>query len=96
MIGDEVKHHCQMKHFSRLVSAHELAYCHFSLHGFRGVAIDGQYTRLEDAKRRRDEECLRHGGQKTSFPEDPCVRFTSIEKQVTYLLLLFQLQLSHS
>ena len=92
MIGDEVKHYCWIKHFSRLVSAqysrygHELAYCHFCLHGFYGQAIPGQCTRLEDAKRRRDEhekECFRHGGQKTSFPDDPCVRFTSIEKQVT-------------
>ena len=92
MIGDEVKHYCWIKHFSRLVSAqysrhgHELAYCHFCLHGFYGQAIPDQCTRLEDAKRRRDEhekECFRHGGQKTSFPDDPCVRFTSIEKQVT-------------
>ena len=97
MIGDEVKHYCWVKHFSRLVSAqysrhdHELAYCHFCLHGFVGVAIPGQCTRLEDAKRRRDEhekECFRHGGQKTSFPEDPTVRFKSIEKQVTYFFFI--------
>ena len=64
---------------------------------FCGKSIPGQCTRLNDVKRRRDEhkkECFQHGGQTTSFPEDPCVRFTSIEKQVTYLLLLFQLQLS--
>ena len=97
MIGDEVKHYCWIKYFSRLVSAqhsrsgHELAYCHFCLHGFYGQAIPGQCTRLEDAKRRRDEhekECFRHGGQKTSFPDDATVRFTSIEKQVTYLFFI--------
>ena len=40
---------------------------------------------MEDAKRRRDEhekECFVHGGQKTSFPEDPYVKFQAIEKQV--------------
>ena len=97
MIGDDVKHYCWVKHFSRLVSAqysrnvHEFAYCHFCLHGFKGQAIPGQCTRLEDAKRSRDEhekECFRHGGQKTSFPEDPTVRFKSIEKQVTYLFFI--------
>ena len=94
MIGDDVKHYCWVKHFSRLVSAqysrhdHELAYCRFCLHGFVGVAIEGQCTRVEDAKRRRDDhekECFRHGGQKTSFPEDPYVRFTSLEKEVSHL-----------
>ena len=94
MIGDEVKHYCWIKHFSRLVSAqysrngHELAYCHFCLHGFQGQAIEGQCTWLEDAKRRRDEhekECFPHGGPKTSFPDDPTVCLKSIEKQVTYL-----------
>ena len=97
MIGDEVKHYCWVKQFSRLVSAQysqhdgELAYCHFCLHGFHSKAIPGQCTRLEDAKRRRDEhekECFRHGGQKTSFPEDPTVRFKSIEKQVTYFFFI--------
>ena len=39
-------------------------------------------------------ECYQHGGHKTSFPDDPCVRFTSIEKRITYLLLSFQLQQS--
>ena len=96
MIGDEVKHYCWVKQFSRLVSAQysqyngELAYCHFCLHGFHGQTIPGQCTRL-DAKRRRDEhekECFRHGGQKTSFPEDPTVRFKSIEKQVTYFFFI--------
>ena len=56
--------------------------------GFVGVAIEGQYTRVEDAKRRRDDhekKCFRHGGQKTSFPEDPYVRFTSLEKEVSHL-----------
>ena len=103
MIGDEVKYYCWVKNFSRLVSAQytgakvEHAYCRFFLHGVYGKAIPGQCTRLEDAKRRRDEhekECFQPGGQKTAFPDDPCVRFTSIEKQVTYLLLLFQLQIS--
>ena len=84
--------------FSRLVSAqysrngHELAYCHYFLHGFKGQAIEGQCTRLEDAKRRRDDhekECFRHGGQKTSFPEDPCVKFGALEKQVRDLPFLF-------
>ena len=97
MIDDEVKQYCWVKQFSRLVSAQytgahgEHAYCHFCLHGFVGVAIPGQCTRLEDAKRRRDEhekECFRHGGQKTSFPDDATVRFTSIEKQVTYLFFI--------
>ena len=103
IIGDVIKNHCWVKYFSHLVSAqylrngHELAYCHVCLHGLKGIAIEGQCTRLDDAKRRRDEtekECLRHGGLKTSFPEDPCVCFTSIEKQVTYFLSLFQPQLS--
>ena len=94
MIGDEVKHYCWVKHFSRLVSAQysqhdgELAYCHFCLHGFHGQAIEGQCTQFEDAKHRGDEhekECFLHGGKKTSFPEDPTVRFKSMEKQVTYL-----------
>ena len=98
MIGDEIKHYCWIKHFSRLVSAqysrygHELAYCHFCLHGFKGVAIEGQCTRLEDAKRRRDEhekECFRHGGQKTSFPEEPFVEFKAIQKQVVTLFNFF-------
>ena len=98
MIGDEVKHYCWIKHFSRFVSAqysrngHELAYCRFCLHGFIGVAIEGQCTRLEDAKRRRDEhekECFRHGGQKTSFPEEPFVEFKAIQKQVVTLFNFF-------
>ena len=79
MIGEDVKHYCWIKYFSRLVGAQytgahgEHAYCRFCLHGFVGAAIEGQCTRLEDAKRRRDErekECFVHGGQKTSFPED--------------------------
>ena len=52
---------------------------------FPGQAIEGQCTRLEDAKRRRNEhekECFVHGGQKTTFPEDPCIKFKAIEKQV--------------
>ena len=83
MIGDEVKHYCWIKHFSRLVSAQytgahgEHAYCHFCLHGFYGKAIPGQCTRLEDAKRRRHEhekECFRHGGKKHPFLTIPvCV-----------------------
>ena len=73
MIGDEVKHYCWVKHFSRLVSAQyagakiEHAYCRFCLHEFSGKAIPGQCTRLQDAKRRRDDhekECFRHGAQK--------------------------------
>ena len=91
MIGDEVKHYCWIKHFSRLVRSQytgariEHAYCRFCLHGFPGQAIEGQCTRLEDAKRRRNEhekECFVHGGQKTTFPEDPCIKFKAIEKQV--------------
>ena len=98
MIGDDVKHYCWVKHFSRLVSAQytgahgEHAYCHYCLHGFKGIAIEGQCTRLEDAKRRRDDhekECFRHGGQKTSFPKDPCVKFEALEKQVRDLPFLF-------
>ena len=98
MIGDEVKHYCWIKHFSRLVrsqytGAHgEHAYCRFCLHGFYGKAIPGQCTRLEDAKRRRDEhekECFRHGGQKTSFPEEPFVEFKAIQKQVVTLFNFF-------
>ena len=98
MIGDDVKHYCWVKHFSRLISAqytaskNEHAYCHYCLHGFYGIAIEGQCTRLEDAKRRRDDhekECFRHGGQKTSFPKDPCVKFEAMEKQVRDLPFLF-------
>ena len=98
MIGDDVKHYCWVKHFSRLISAQytgahgEHAYCHYCLHGFYGIAIEGQCTRLEDAKRRRDDhekECFRHGGQKTSFPKDPCVKFEALEKQVRDLPFLF-------
>ena len=94
MIGDDTKHYCWVKNFSRLVGAQytgahgEHAYCRYCLHGFVGVAIEGQYTRVENAKRRRDDhekECFRHGGQKTSFPEDPYVRFTSLEKEVSHL-----------
>ena len=89
--NDETQHYCWIKKFSALVSSQysgyhgELAYCRFCLHGFRGVAAPGQHTRLEDAKRRRDEhqlECFRHGGQKTSFPKDPIVKFRDIKKQV--------------
>ena len=45
MIGEDVKHYCWIKYFSRLVSAQysahhgEVAYCHYCLHGFYGVAI---------------------------------------------------------
>ena len=91
MIGDKIQHYCWIKDFSRLVSAqytcngHEHAYCRFCLHGFSGVAIEGQCTHLRDAKRRRDEhekDCFRHGGQKTSFPEEPYVKLKAIQKQV--------------
>ncbi len=87
-----------MKHISRLVSAQyslqdgELAYFHYWLHGFYGVAIEGQCTWLEDAKRRRDDhekECFRHGGQKTSFPEDSCVKFGVLEKASKRLTFSF-------
>ena len=89
--NDEKQHYCWINNFSCLVSAqyssaeHEYAYCRFCLHGFYGVAITGQCTRLEDAKRRRDEherECFVHGGQKTSFPDKPTLQFEAIEKQV--------------
>ena len=89
--NDETSHYCWIKNFSRLVSAqysrngHELAYCRFCLHGFRGVPSD-TISRLEDAKNRRDkheQECYRHGGQKVSFPDEPICEFTSIEKQVS-------------
>ena len=89
--NDEKQHYCWIKNFSRLVGAqytaskNEHAYCRFCLHGFYGVATAGQCTRLEDAKRRRDEhesECFVHGGQKTSFPSEPTLKFDSIEKQV--------------
>ena len=74
MICDKTKHYCWIKHFSHLVSAqytgngHEHAYCRCCLHGFKGKAIEGQCTCLQDAKRRQDEhekECFVHGGQKT-------------------------------
>ena len=61
MISDDIKHYCWVKHFLRLVSAQyflydgELAYCHYCLHGFHGQAIEGQCTRIEDAKRQQDE-----------------------------------------
>ena len=86
MIGEDVKHYCWIKNFSRLVSAQysafngELGYCHYCLHGFYGVAIEGQCTRLEDAKRRLDEhekECFRHGGLKNIFPRRPLRQISS-------------------
>ena len=89
--NEKTQHYCLITNFSRLVAKQysgckrELAYCRFCLHGFYGKAIPGQCTRLEDAKRRRYEhqlECFRHGGQKTSFPEDPIVKFRDIKKQV--------------
>ena len=92
MIGDKIQHYCWIKDFSRLVSAqytgngHEHAYFRFCLHGFSGVAIEELCTRLQDAKRRRDEhekECFVQGVQKISFPEEPYVEFMAIEKQVT-------------
>ena len=98
MLGDKIKHYCWIKNFSRLVSAQysghdeELAYCRFCLHGFHGVAIEGQCTHLRDAKQRRDEhekECFRHGGQKTSFPEEPYVKSKDIQKQVVPLFNFF-------
>ena len=89
--NDDTSHYCWIKNFSRLVgnqysaNEHELAYCRFCLHGFKGVAIEGRCTRLEDAKRRCNEHesrCFVHGGQKTSFPDNPIVKFEAIEKQV--------------
>ena len=89
--NDDTQHYCWIKNFSRLVSAQysefdgELAYCHFCLHGFYGVEFEGRSTRLENAKRRRDEHeilCFRHGGQKTSFPENSIVTFKNIDRQV--------------
>ena len=57
LIGnDETQHYCWIKNFSALVGSqysgnqHEYAYCRFCLHGFKGVAIAGQCTRLEDAE----------------------------------------------
>ena len=76
MIGDDVKHYCRVKYFLRLFSeqysrnSHELTYGHFCLHGLKSVAIEGQCTGLEDAKRRRDKykkECFRHRGQKRTL-----------------------------
>ena len=62
----------------------ELAYCRFCLHGFYGVANDEQSS-LQDAQKRRDEHekgCFVHGGQKTSFPDNPICTFGAVEKQV--------------
>ena len=62
MISDKIKHYCSCL-VSSQYSDHdgELAYCHFCIHGFCGIPIEGQCTRLQDAKRRRDEhekECF--------------------------------------
>ena len=89
--NDENNHYCWIKNFSRLVGSQytknhlEHAYCRFCLHGYVGKAIDGQRTRLEDAKRRRDEheqECFAHNGQKLVFPDDDSVGFDNVFKQV--------------
>ena len=87
MIDDKIKHYCWIKNLSCLVSAQysghdeEPTYCRFCLHGFCDRPIEGQRTRLQDAKRRRDEheeEFFAHGGQRTSFPEEPYIEFKAI------------------
>ena len=85
MIGDNI-------HAQYTDNGHEYAYCRFCLHGFKGTAIEGQCTRLQEAKRRRDEhekECFVYSDQRTSFPEEPYVEFKAIEKQVMTLFQLF-------
>ena len=92
LIADnETNHYCWIKNFSRLIDSqysangHELAYCRFCLHGFKGKIMSNEITRIDDAKRRRDEheeECFLLGGQKTIFPDDPIVKFSSMRKQV--------------
>ena len=99
LVSDGVnQHYCWITNFSRFVGSQysrnngELAYCRFCLHGFYGKAVHGECTRLEDAKRRRDEhekECFIHGGQKTSFPKDPTIRFKSTEKQLEAPFVLY-------
>ena len=98
MIGDKIKHYCWIKNFSRLVSAQyseqdgELAYCRFCLHRFCGKPIVTYRVHviktLNDVKMiMRKNECFVHGGQKTSFPEEPYVEFKAIEKQVMIFYL---------
>ena len=98
----ETNHFCWIKNFSRLIGAqytkntHEHAYCSYCLHGFKGKAVEGERTRLEDAKRRcaeHEKECFVHGGQKTSFPDNPVVKFEAVGKQVIhfYIILIFSL-----
>ena len=87
----EKSHYCWIRNLSRLIGNQyskyggELAYCRFCLHGYVGKAIKGQFTRLEDAKRRRDEhepECFKHNGQLLIFPEEDYVEFKNVQKQV--------------
>ena len=63
----------------------EMAYCRFCCHGFAGKCNPAQSTRLQDAKRCRDEhekECFVHGGQLLVFPEEDYVEFKNYQKQV--------------
>ena len=87
----EKSHFCWIRNISRLIGGqysshgHELAYCRFCLHGFVGKVVKGKHTRLEDAKRRRDDhekECYVHNGQNLVFPDFDYVEFCNIEKQV--------------
>jgi hypothetical protein len=71
-------HYCLIKNFSRLVGSqmskhgHSLHFCHFCLHGF------SRQNLLEE----HESECFTHSGQKTVFPTEPTVKFTSIFKQL--------------
>lgn len=92
LISDgEKTHYCWIKNMSKLLAGQytkyngELAYCRFCCHGFYGKAVKGRCTRLEDAKRRRDEheiECYTHNGQLLVFPEEDYVEFKNIRNQV--------------
>ena len=54
--NNEMNHFCRIKNFSRLIgvqyikNGNEHAYCSYCLHGFKGKAVEGECTRLEDAK----------------------------------------------
>ena len=92
MLSDgEKTHYCWIKNFSKLLHGQytqwhgELAYCRFCCHGFYGKAEKGKCTRLEDAKRRRDEhekECFAHSGQLLVFPKEDHAEFDNIRYQV--------------
>ncbi len=83
--NDDTNHYCLIKNFSRLVRSQvtnrntQHHFCRFCLHGFTRANL------LEA----HEGECYVHGGQKTVFPENTSVEFTSIAKQLKAPFVVF-------